>query len=127
MNLSLTTHNPAPPPRFKTPGLGSFAASLTAISFFVYAANGVGFSLTQLLSGMPEIRRVLAEMFPPDLQRIGSISAAILETFQMALVRNGLRDMPQFLSRNFRQSNAFASSDNFLRCPHISVALQNCS
>jgi phosphonate transport system permease protein len=80
------TANNALPPRFKAPGLGSFAATLTAVLFFVYAANGVGFSLTQLLSGLPEIRRILAEMFPPDVDRIGSISAAILETFQMALV-----------------------------------------
>jgi phosphonate transport system permease protein len=74
------------PPRFKAPGLGSFAATLMAVLFLVYAANGVGFSLTQLLSGLPEIWRILAEMFPPDVERIGSISAAILETFQMALV-----------------------------------------
>jgi phosphonate transport system permease protein len=73
------------PPRLELPGLGSFALLLLAL-VLVYSANSVGLSLSQLVNGLPDIRRIIGEMFPPDFQRFDRIAAALLETFQMALV-----------------------------------------
>jgi phosphonate transport system permease protein len=63
---------------------------LIAALALVHAANGVGFSPMQLLAGLPDIRRIVGEMIPPDLQRLDRIGAALLETFQMALVGTAL-------------------------------------
>jgi phosphonate transport system permease protein len=54
--------------------------------FFAYSVASVNFSAAQLFSGIPHIARILGEMFPPDLLRLNRVAAAILETFQMALV-----------------------------------------
>jgi phosphonate transport system permease protein len=79
-----------PPPRFELPTLGSFTLVSLALLLLVYSARGVDFSPPQLISGLPDIRRIVGEMFPPDLKRLDRIGAAILETFQMALVGTAL-------------------------------------
>lgn len=78
------------PPRFETPSLGSFALLLAGAMALVYSASGVGFSIHQLIAGLPDMRRIVGEMFPPDLQRLDRVGAALLETFQMALVGTAL-------------------------------------
>lgn len=78
------------PPRIEFPGLASFSLLLIAALALVHAANGVGFSLSQLVAGLPDIRRIVSEMFPPDLHRLDRVGAAILETFQMALIGTAL-------------------------------------
>jgi phosphonate transport system permease protein len=78
------------PARFQLPGLGSFALLFTVLALAYSMQSGVGLSPAQLLGGLPEIRRIIAEMFPPDLQRIDRIAAALLETFQMAFVGTAL-------------------------------------
>jgi phosphonate transport system permease protein len=90
-----------PPPRIELPGLGSFALWLLAALVLVYSANGVGFSLSQLINGLPDIRRILSEMFPPDFHRLGRIGGALLETFQMALVGTSLGVLASFLLAPF--------------------------
>src|SRR5262245_31975236 len=74
------------PPRIELPGLASFSLLLIAALALAQAANGVGFSLIQLAVGLPHIQRILGEMLPPNLEHIDRIGAALLETFQMALV-----------------------------------------
>jgi phosphonate transport system permease protein len=89
----MTTHQNSldrVPPRLQSPGLGSFALVLLAVLVLVYSANSVGLSLSQLVNGLPDIRRIVGEMFPPDFQRLDRIAAALLETFQMALVGTAL-------------------------------------
>lgn len=78
------------PARFKLPGMGSFAILLVTVLVFVYSVDSVGLSPLQLINGIPEIHRILAEMFPPDFQRIDRIAGAILETFQMAFAGTAL-------------------------------------
>ena len=78
------------PPRFQLPSLGSFALLLGAALVFAYSIQSVGLSPRELFRGLPEIHRIVAEMFPPDLQRIDRIAAALLETFQMAFVGTAL-------------------------------------
>jgi phosphonate transport system permease protein len=78
------------PPRFRAPGLASFSVYILLAFFFAYSVNQVNFSPGQLILGFPSIGRILSEMFPPDLQRIRQVGAAILETFEMALIGTGL-------------------------------------
>jgi phosphonate transport system permease protein len=78
------------PPRFRAPRLASFSLVLATALFLAYSAHGVGFSPSQLVTGLPDIRRIVGEMFPPDFQRIERVGGAILETFQMALVGTAL-------------------------------------
>lgn len=92
------------PARLELPGLGSFALLLAAVLAFLYSIPSVGLSPGQLLSGLPEIRRIVAEMFPPDLQRIDRVAAALLETFQMALVGTALGILGSFFLAIFASS-----------------------
>jgi phosphonate transport system permease protein len=74
------------PPRFEMPGLGTFAVMLAALALFISALRGTGFSATELVEGLPNIGRIVAEMFPPSPARLEKVGLALLETFQMALV-----------------------------------------
>ncbi len=77
----------APPPaRFDRPGLLTFLVYVTAGAFFLVSIDGVGVSLGDLAAGIPSTARILGQMVPLDLSRLGFIGAALLETFQMALV-----------------------------------------
>lgn len=75
-----------PPRRFAMPSVWQFMLYLLAVAFFLWSLNGSGLSLTELMGGIPNMVRLLREMSPPDLSRLGSISKAILQTFQMGLV-----------------------------------------
>jgi len=78
------------PPRFERPGIVSFLAYLLAVAFFILAVEGAKISASDLVIGLPYMGDLLARMVPPDLSRIGPISRALLETFQMALVGTAL-------------------------------------
>lgn len=54
--------------------------------FIIWSFKGSGFSITDLIKGVPNMFRLLNDMTPPDLHRISSISKALLQTFQMGLV-----------------------------------------
>lgn len=74
------------PPRFARPGALAFLAYVVALAFFVLAVEGAKISAADLVTGLPYMGDLLARMVPPDLSRIGPISRALLETFQMAVV-----------------------------------------
>lgn len=76
----------AQPDRFARPGLGAFLAYLLALAFFLVSIDGVGVSVEDFLTGIPDLARMLGRMFPPDLSRLGPIALSLLQTFQMALV-----------------------------------------
>jgi phosphonate transport system permease protein len=78
------------PPRFERPSILTFLAYLLALAFFILALEGARISLSDLVTGLPYMGDLLTRMVPPDLSRIGPISRALLETFQMALVGTAL-------------------------------------
>ncbi|MGH8628834.1 MAG: PhnE/PtxC family ABC transporter permease, partial [Gammaproteobacteria bacterium] len=75
--------------RFEGPPLFLFVAYILGLSFFVWASGRVGVSFRDLIEGAPNMARLLGEMIPPDVSRINTIAAALLETFQIALVGTG--------------------------------------
>lgn len=74
------------PDRFQLPPVWKFILYFLALCFFVWSLSGSGLSGGDLLRGIPHMIRLLGEMTPPDLSRLTSISKAMLQTFQMALV-----------------------------------------
>lgn len=74
------------PERFAMPPAWKFMVYVLAALFLFWSLKGSGLSLTDLIRGIPNMIRLVKEMTPPDLGRITSISKAILQTFQMALV-----------------------------------------
>lgn len=92
-STSPTARGPAAqglPARFERPGLLTFLAYLVALAFFVLAVEGSQISLLGFFRGLPQMGDLLARMVPPDVSRLGPISRALLETFQMALVGTAL-------------------------------------
>jgi phosphonate transport system permease protein len=87
------------PPRVKLPSPFSlFAllgfASLITVSFTGWSLeslgvaisfDGIGATFSDLIAGIPEMGRILGEMFPPDLSRVSSCAQALLETLHMAV------------------------------------------
>lgn len=61
------------PSRFRRPGILTFMAYMLALAFFIVAIDGAKVSLPALFTGLPELGRILGEMFPPSLDRIGAI------------------------------------------------------
>ena len=87
--MTVPSHGASPgisPPRFKRPSILTFVAYMVALAFFIVALEGAEVSLPALFTGLPELGRILGEMFPPSLDRLGPIGLSLLETFQMALV-----------------------------------------
>lgn len=83
---ALASARPLAPPRFTKPSLLTFALWVAAALLLVSSLRGTGFSASELFIGLPNMGRILGEMFPPSLERAGPIGKALLETFQMALV-----------------------------------------
>ncbi len=74
------------PPRFAWPGPLRFVLYVAVAAFLIASIDGVDISLGELVEGIPSIGRMLGQMFPPNLTRIGPILLSLLETFQMAVV-----------------------------------------
>jgi phosphonate transport system permease protein len=56
------------------------------IAVVLWAAQGSGWSFGELAIGLPALADFLARAWPPSLSRLDSLGAALVETFQMALV-----------------------------------------
>lgn len=74
------------PARLDMPPAWKFVLYISGAVFFIWSLNGSGLSFADLIRGIPNMFRLIKEMSPPDFNRIGSISKAILQTFQMGLV-----------------------------------------
>ena len=74
------------PRRFERPSPLAFALVMGAAAFLIASLHSIGFSASGFLSGVPNMGRMLGEMFPPSIERVGPVGKALLETFQMALV-----------------------------------------
>ena len=79
-------HAAGAPPRFVRPSLLHFTAWFGLVAFFVWSLDGAHISPLALWRGLPDMATFAAQMFPPDLSRIGPVLLSLLETFQMALV-----------------------------------------
>jgi phosphonate transport system permease protein len=74
------------PRRFERPSALTFALIVAAAAMLIASLQGIGFSASGFIGGVPNMGRILGEMFPPSLERIGPVGKALVETFQMALV-----------------------------------------
>ena len=74
------------PARFERPGALTLALWVGAGAFLIASLQGIGFTASGLVGGLPHMGRMLGEMFPPSVERAGPVAKALLETFQMALV-----------------------------------------
>jgi len=76
---------PKIPSRAELPGAISLGASLVAAWLIGSAIHGAGVSVGDLVRGVPEMGRIVSEMFPPATDRLAAVGKSLLETFQMAL------------------------------------------
>jgi phosphonate transport system permease protein len=86
MNDALAPRGIGVPRRFERPSPFAFVLWVAAAALVIASLQGIGFSASGFIAGLPNMGRILGEMFPPSVERIGPVGKALLETFQMALV-----------------------------------------
>ena len=84
--MNTNMHRPDFPNRWPRMGVASVVVSLIAALFLAHAIHGTEVSLYDFITGIPRITDLIARMLPPDFGRIGSVLAALYETFQMAVI-----------------------------------------
>ena len=72
--------------RFARPSALAFVAYAAAVAVVVWAANGAEWSFSELVTGLPALGDFLSRAWPPSFDRFGSLSRALIETFQMAII-----------------------------------------
>ena len=73
------------PQRFERPGALRLLTTLFLVWLIVRSFQGAGVSISEIIDGIPNMGRILGEMFPPSASRLSSIGEALLVTFQMAI------------------------------------------
>lgn len=73
------------PPRLERPSAIAFALLVAAAALVISSFQGVGFSVSELVAGLPQMARILGEMIPPSHDRWDRVLLSLLETFHMAL------------------------------------------
>jgi phosphonate transport system permease protein len=58
---------------------------IAAAALVISSFQGVGFSVSDLVGGLPQMMRILGEMVPPSHDRWDRVFYSLLETFHMAL------------------------------------------
>jgi phosphonate transport system permease protein len=76
----------ATPARFARPSPLAFLAYAVGIAVVLWAANGTEWSFSELVSGVPALADFLSRTWPPSFDRFESLSRALIETFQMAIM-----------------------------------------
>ncbi|WP_413378539.1 phosphonate ABC transporter, permease protein PhnE [Alkalihalobacillus sp. 1P02AB] len=74
------------PPRFKRPSLLAWIGWVIFIALFVMGMQHGGVSIERLARGFSNMAHFITSAFPPDPTRLSTISIAMYETFQIALV-----------------------------------------
>jgi phosphonate transport system permease protein len=74
----------AMPPRFERPNLFTFLLYFIAVALFVASIQGAKIDLWELVTGAPNMARVVGELFPPSPTRLWPVLLSLAETFQMA-------------------------------------------
>jgi phosphonate transport system permease protein len=72
--------------RFERPNALSFVAYVALLAFVIWSFQGAGWSFESLAKGIPALGDFLSRSWPPSTERLPVLAAAMLETFQMALV-----------------------------------------
>jgi phosphonate transport system permease protein len=73
------------PARFERPGLLTFALYFGAVLLFISSLRGAEIAPLDFFAGLPNMARILGEMTPPSIERIGPVLLSLAETFQMAV------------------------------------------
>ncbi|PYZ96324.1 phosphonate ABC transporter, permease protein PhnE [Alteribacter lacisalsi] len=79
----LRKHMPA---RLKVPSPGAIILVIIFVSLFYLGMRHADVTLERLTAGIGNMFHFISSAFPPDPSRISSISSAMYETFQIALV-----------------------------------------
>lgn len=74
------------PERFERPSWLSLLMFIGFIALFSWSAAAAGISVSELLSGLPNMGQIASEMVPPATDRVLPMLKSVLVTFQMALV-----------------------------------------
>ena len=75
-----------PPDRFERPNVLAFLAYVLLLAFVIWSFQGAGWSFESLAKGVPALGDFLSRSWPPSTERLPVLAAAMLQTFQMALV-----------------------------------------
>lgn len=78
--------SPKPPKRYEMPSIWSFVLILITVTFLFTGINNADITFERIINGVQNIGDFISQAFPPDFSRIGPITIAIIETFEMALV-----------------------------------------
>ncbi len=76
---------PSLPARLERPTPIAFVAYALGIAVLVWSLDGTGWSISELAIGLPALADFFSRAFPPSLERLPSLSSALVETFQMAI------------------------------------------
>jgi phosphonate transport system permease protein len=79
------TGAPTTPARIPATSVAGFIGYLVVAALVIWSLTGTELSLGQLVRGLPEMGRLIGEMFPPATDRMASIGFTLFETFQMAI------------------------------------------
>ena len=80
-----SAHMPILPARLERPSPAVFLAYALGIAVLVWSLDGTGWSISELAIGLPALADFFSRAFPPSLERLPSLSSALVETFQMAI------------------------------------------
>lgn len=72
--------------RFERPSALTFIAYLLLLAFVLWSFQGAGWSFESLAKGVPALGDFMSRAWPPSTERLPVLAAAMLQTFQMALV-----------------------------------------
>jgi len=78
-------HQPGLPVRFERPSALAFLLYALSLGVLVWSLDGTGWSLAELATGLPALGDFFSRAWPPSLERLPSLSSALIETFQMAV------------------------------------------
>ena len=80
-----SARTPPVPARLEWPSPVAFLAYALAVAVLVWSLDGTGWSISELATGLPALADFFSRAFPPSLERLPSLSSALVETFQMAI------------------------------------------
>lgn len=91
MNSGFTMASVTPAPshragRASRPNALSFVAYVLLLAFVIWSFQGAGWSFESLGKGIPALADFVSRAWPPATERLHVLAAAMLQTFQMALV-----------------------------------------
>ncbi len=74
------------PQRVELPSPLTFIAYVVLLVFILWSFKGAGWSFESLVTGGPALADFMSRAWPPSTERLPVLAAAMLQTFQMALV-----------------------------------------